>query len=77
MQGASRIDRLVRRGKAKLTPDRVRYYCHPDWVVTAEARPPEACGSRHPHRDRPQGDRGLVQGAGLAALIGGEPVRNR
>ncbi|HEY5713335.1 MAG TPA: NAD-dependent epimerase/dehydratase family protein [Allosphingosinicella sp.] len=42
MQGASRIDRLVRRGKAKLTPDRVRYFCHPDWVVTAEARPPEA-----------------------------------
>ena len=41
MHGASRIDRLVRRGKAKLTPDRVRYFCHPDWVVTAEARPPE------------------------------------
>jgi uncharacterized protein YbjT (DUF2867 family) len=42
MHGASRIDRLVRRSKAKLTPDRVRYFCHPDWVVTAEARPPEA-----------------------------------
>ncbi|HYN46175.1 MAG TPA: NAD-dependent epimerase/dehydratase family protein [Allosphingosinicella sp.] len=42
MKGASRIDRLVRRGKAKLTADRVRYFCHPDWVVTAEARPPEA-----------------------------------
>jgi uncharacterized protein YbjT (DUF2867 family) len=40
MQGAARVDRLVRRDKAKLTPDRVRYYCHPDWVVTAEARPP-------------------------------------
>ena len=42
MQGASTIDRLVRRDKAKLTPDRVRYFCHPDWVVTARKRPPEA-----------------------------------
>ena len=42
MKGASRVDRLVRRSRAKLTPDRVRYYCHPDWVVTAEARPPRA-----------------------------------
>ena len=41
MQGASRIERLVRRDKAKLTPDRVRYFCHPDWVVTARQRPPE------------------------------------
>jgi nucleoside-diphosphate-sugar epimerase len=37
---ASRLDRLVRRGRAKLTPDRVGYYCHPDWVVRAERRPP-------------------------------------
>lgn len=42
LQGASRLDRLVRRGKAKLTPDRVRYFCHPDWVAAALARPPEA-----------------------------------
>jgi nucleoside-diphosphate-sugar epimerase len=42
MQGAARVDRLVRRDKAKLTLDRVRYFCHPDWVVTAEARPPAA-----------------------------------
>lgn len=41
MKGAARLDRLVRRSKAKLTPDRARYFCHPDWVVTAEARPPE------------------------------------
>ncbi len=40
MTGAAHVDRLVRGGKAKLTPDRVRYFCHPDWVVTAEARPP-------------------------------------
>ena len=42
MHGASRIERLVRRDKARLTPDRVRYFCHPDWVITAEKRPPEA-----------------------------------
>lgn len=42
MRGASRLDRLVRRDHAKLTPDRVRYFCHPDWVVTAQRRPPEA-----------------------------------
>ncbi|MDQ8757243.1 NAD(P)H-binding protein [Sphingosinicella sp. LHD-64] len=40
MAGAAQVDRLVRRDRAKLTPDRVRYFCHPDWVVTAEARPP-------------------------------------
>jgi nucleoside-diphosphate-sugar epimerase len=42
MRGASRLDRLFRRDKAKLTPDRVRYFCHPDWVVTARHRPPES-----------------------------------
>jgi uncharacterized protein YbjT (DUF2867 family) len=42
MRGASRLDRLLRRGKAKLTPDRVNYFCHPDWVVTAERRPPNS-----------------------------------
>jgi uncharacterized protein YbjT (DUF2867 family) len=42
VKGAARIDRLVRRDKARLTPDRARYYCHPDWVAAAEARPPEA-----------------------------------
>ncbi|MBC3943381.1 NAD(P)-dependent oxidoreductase [Sphingomonas albertensis] len=29
---ASAADRLVRRRKAKLTRDRVSYFCHPDWV---------------------------------------------
>ncbi|MFN3387627.1 MAG: NAD-dependent epimerase/dehydratase family protein [Allosphingosinicella sp.] len=37
---ASGVDRLVRRGRAKLTADRVGYFCHPDWVVTADRRPP-------------------------------------
>ncbi len=42
MHGASRVERVFRRGNAKLSADRVRYFCHPDWVVTARARPPEA-----------------------------------
>jgi uncharacterized protein YbjT (DUF2867 family) len=37
---ASLAEGLVRRGGAKLTADRVRYFCHPDWVVGPEARPP-------------------------------------
>jgi uncharacterized protein YbjT (DUF2867 family) len=41
VKGAARLDRLVRRSRARLTPDRARYYCHPDWVAAAEARPPE------------------------------------
>lgn len=40
MRAASIAERLVRRDKAKLTADRVNYFCHPDWVVSAERRPP-------------------------------------
>jgi hypothetical protein len=30
------------RGKgAKLTQDRVNYFCHPDWVVTKRKQPPK------------------------------------
>lgn len=29
----ARIDGMARGRWAKLTPDRVRYFCHPDWVV--------------------------------------------
>jgi uncharacterized protein YbjT (DUF2867 family) len=39
---ASGLDRLFRRDRAKLTPDRVGYYCHPDWVAAADRRPPAA-----------------------------------
>lgn len=42
MKGASRIDRLLRRSNAKLTADRVDYFCHPDWVASADRRPPAA-----------------------------------
>ena len=42
MHGAARLDRLFRRKSAKLTADRVNYFCHPDWVAKAEHRPPPA-----------------------------------
>ena len=39
---AARGDRLIRGDKAKLTPDRVGYMTHPDWVCRPErAVPPE------------------------------------
>jgi len=38
----ARIDGLVRRDKAKLTPDRVAYFCHPDWMVDPGRGAPEA-----------------------------------
>jgi nucleoside-diphosphate-sugar epimerase len=37
---AARLDRLVRRDRAKLTPDRAAYFSHPDWVVTSDRFPP-------------------------------------
>jgi len=42
MQRAARIDTALRRGKAKMTPDRASYFSHPDWVVSHGAQPPEA-----------------------------------
>ena len=40
LKAGGRIDKLVRHGRAKLTPDRARYIAHPDWVATAGAHPP-------------------------------------
>jgi nucleoside-diphosphate-sugar epimerase len=37
---AARVDRLVRGGKAKLTPDRAAYFCHPDWTVAPDRAAP-------------------------------------
>ena len=37
----ARLDGLVRGKQAKLTPDRVAYFCHPDWVVSAAHPAPE------------------------------------
>ena len=39
---ASSLDRFTRRAKAKLTADRVEYFCHPDWVVDPTKRPPSS-----------------------------------
>lgn len=38
----AKIDRLARGTKARLTPDRVAYFCHPDWVVDATHAAPAA-----------------------------------
>jgi len=37
---AARADRFVRRGGAKLTPDRAGYLTHPDWVSAPDAAVP-------------------------------------
>ena len=37
----AKIDRLLRREKAKLTADRVAYFCHPDWMVDPGRGAPE------------------------------------
>ncbi len=39
---AANVDRMVRGAKARLTPDRVGYMSHPDWVVSPFYRPPAA-----------------------------------
>ena len=41
----ARLDRLFRRERAKLTPDRAAYFSHPDWVVTSGRFPPPADSS--------------------------------
>jgi uncharacterized protein YbjT (DUF2867 family) len=42
LKAGGRIDKLVRRSGAKLTPDRARYIAHPDWVAASGAQPPAA-----------------------------------
>ena len=36
------LDGLVRRDRAKLTPDRAAYFCHPDWVADPALAPPRS-----------------------------------
>jgi len=40
LSGAAGFDKLLRGKRAKLTPDRVGYMAHPDWVSRAEKAPP-------------------------------------
>lgn len=47
MDLAAKGDRLIRRGKARLTPDRVSYMCHPDWTVDPAKRPPASLWEPH------------------------------
>jgi uncharacterized protein YbjT (DUF2867 family) len=50
---AARADRMMRGAKAKLTPDRARYMCHPDWTVGEGLIPPAA--RWHPRIDTLEG----------------------
>jgi UDP-glucose 4-epimerase len=52
LSGAARLDRLMRGKRAKLTPDRVGYMCHPDWVSRPDRAPPrELWRAEIPTRD--------------------------
>jgi len=42
MQAAAAADRLLRGDRAKLTPDRVSYMCHPNWVARFDRAVPAA-----------------------------------
>jgi nucleoside-diphosphate-sugar epimerase len=53
MRVGARLDRLVRRDRAKLTPDRAAYFSHPDWVVSSGKEPP--AGLWHPRIETRQG----------------------
>ena len=52
------VDRFVRRDRAKLTPDRAAYFCHPDWVVSSSNAP-----ARDVWRPEIATERGLAQTA--------------
>ena len=41
LSAAAVADRTFRGAKAKLTQDRVSYFCHPDWVARPDRAPPE------------------------------------
>ena len=53
LMAGAQLDRLVRGKSAKLTPDRVAYFCHQDWVIDARRRPP--AGLWQPQVDTPAG----------------------
>ncbi len=42
---AARGDVMLRGAKAKLTPDRAAYYCHPDWTAAPDRSPPASLWS--------------------------------
>lgn len=50
---AARGDRLARGKRARLTPDRVAYFCHADWTIDPDRRPDPALW--RPEVPTPQG----------------------
>ena len=55
----ARIDMMVRGSGAKLTADRVAYFCHPDWVVSPLRAAPAALWT--PQIDTEQGLAGTAR----------------
>lgn len=45
LRGAAKLDGLFRRSKAKLTPDRVGYMLHPNWVSRSDRAVPQSLWS--------------------------------
>lgn len=58
MMTGARIDRLLRGDKARLTPDRVGYMAHPNWVVRSANKVPAAVWQPHI-----EGEEGLARTA--------------
>ena len=58
MQAGARIDAMLRGDRARLTPDRVGYMAHPNWVARSDRKVPAAVWQ--PHVD---GATGLAQTA--------------
>ena len=47
MEAGARIDRLLRGDKARLTPDRVGYMAHPNWVARSSKKVPAVVWEPH------------------------------
>ena len=59
MEWAAKADGMLRGAKAKLTPDRVGYMTHPDWVVSLGALVPAALW--HPRIETREGMKATAQ----------------
>ena len=66
LMAGAHLDRLVRGKGAKLTPDRVAYFCHQDWVRRRPAPAREFVEAAGGDQCRAGGDRGLVSRSGPA-----------
>jgi len=53
------LDGLIRRDRARLTPDRAAYFCHPDWVSDPALAPPASVWT--PSIDTRQGLRATAE----------------